>query len=82
MRLEIAVEDLRVQTLRVLTENPFERSGQTRELELIKQAMARQTEHHTSELGSPEQLAIISTEYWSLPPELLRHRFELFESST
>ena len=76
--LGAAIEDLRALTLRVFVENPFERSGQTEQLDAIKEGMARETGFATSHLGNPEILAEIVQTYWSGPPELLRHRFELF----
>jgi len=76
-----SVVDLRVLTLRVFVENPFERSGQTEELDAIKEAMARQTGHPTSQLGNPEELAAIVNEYWSDSPDLLSHRLDLFDQT-
>jgi hypothetical protein len=74
-----AIEELRVLTLRVFVENPFERSGQTKQLDAIKEGMARETGFATSNLGNPEILAEIVGEYWSGPTGLLRHRFDLFD---
>ena len=62
--------------MRVFIENPFERSGQTKALDAIKEAMARETDHPTSQLRNPKVLAEIARDYWSGPPQLLRHRFE------
>lgn len=76
--LTSSLTDLRELTLRVFVENPFERSGQTKELDAIKQAMARQTGHPTSQLYDPEALAAIVDDYWTGPAELLRHRLDLF----
>jgi len=75
------VADLRVLTLRVFVENPFERSGQTEDLDAVKEGMARQTGHPTSQLGNPDELAAIVNQYWSGPPDLLRHRFDLFNQT-
>ena len=73
------LEELRPLTLRVFIENPFERSGQTEDLDAIKETMARETGHATSRLRNPKTLAEIARDYWSGPPELLRHRFDLFD---
>ena len=77
--LAATLEDLRALTLRVFIENPFERSGQTKDLDAIKGTMARETGHATSRLRNPKTLAEIARDYWSGPPELLRHRFDLFD---
>jgi hypothetical protein len=76
--LAATVVELRALTLRVFVENPFERSGQTKDLDAIAATMARETDHTTSQLRSPKVLAEIANDYWSGPPELLRHRFDLF----
>jgi hypothetical protein len=78
--LAATVEELRVLTLRVLIENPFERSGQTKELVAMTEGMARITEHSTADLRKPEALAAMVDDFWTGPPELLRHRFELFDT--
>jgi hypothetical protein len=77
--LDPRLEELRSLTLRVFIENPFERSGQTEDLDAIKETMARETGHATSRLRNPKTLAEIARDYWSGPPELLRHRFDLFD---
>ena len=64
---------------RVLIENPFERSGQSKDLEGIKEAIARAIGLPMSDLSDPDVLAHIAHEYWSGPPEILRHRFEAFD---
>ncbi len=79
--LSTTLTDLRTLTLRVFVENPFERSGQTRELDAIKEAMARQTGHPTSQLRNPQVLLEIVEDFWSAPPDLLRHRLDLFDES-
>ncbi|MCG6949017.1 MAG: hypothetical protein LJE93_08930 [Acidobacteria bacterium] len=73
------VEELRALTLRVFVENPFERSGQTEELVAIEEAMARVTGHQSSSLANPDELSQIVNDFWMGPPELLRHRLELFD---
>jgi hypothetical protein len=78
-RLEPRLEELQSLTLRIFTENPFERSGQTKDLVAIQEGMARETGHPTSQLRNPDVLAAIGHDFWSGPPELLRHRFDLFD---
>jgi hypothetical protein len=77
-KLTSSLKDLRELTLRVFVENPFERSGQTKELDAIKEAMARETGHPISQLNNPEMLAAIVDDFWTGPAELLRHRLDLF----
>ena len=74
-----SIDELRDLTLRVFVENPFERSGQTADLDAIEATMAGETGHATSRLSNPEVLAEIAHDFWSGPPELLRHRFALYE---
>jgi len=78
--LEENLEKLRALTFRVFVENPFERSGQTADLDAIKEGAARATAHPSSELGNPEVLAEIAGDYWTGEPELLRHRLDVFNS--
>jgi hypothetical protein len=78
-RLGAHLDELQSLTLRVFIENPFERSGQTKALDAIKEAMARETDHPTSQLRNPKVLAEIARDYWSGPTQLLRHRLELFD---
>ena len=77
--LPVRLDELQALTLRVFVENPFERSGQTADLDAIKETMARETSHHTSQLRNPEVMSEIAREFWSGAPELLRHRFALFD---
>jgi hypothetical protein len=77
-RLADRLDGLAALTLRVFVENPFERSGQDEALGAIKEVMARETGHATSQLRNPQILDAIARDYWSGPPELLRHRFALF----
>ena len=78
--LAATVEELRVLTRRVFIENPFERSGQTKELVAITEGMARVTGHSTTDLRDPEALAAVVNDFWTGPPEILRHRIELFDT--
>lgn len=77
--LETTLEDLRALSLRVFIENPFERSGQSGALDAIKETMARETGLPSNQLRNPEVLAEIARDYWRKPPELLRHRLDLYE---
>ena len=80
-RLASVVEEAEALTLRTFVENPFERSGQTRELAAIQETMARATGHPASDLDSPEAVAAIVRDYWNPPPDLLRVRIEAFNRS-
>ena len=77
--LVATVEELRRLTLKVFIENPFERTGQTKELVAIKEGMARVTGHSTSGLRDPEVLAEVARDFWIGAPEILRQRLELFD---
>jgi hypothetical protein len=79
--LDAALVELGDLTARVLIENPFERSGQSDDLEGIKEAMARATSHPASNLSDREMLSEIAHEYWSGPPGLLSRRFEAFDAT-
>jgi hypothetical protein len=77
--LNIKLEELSALTLRMFVENPFERSGQTQDLDGIKDGMARATGHSTAHLSSPEALAGIANAYWIVPQQELSGRFSLFD---
>jgi hypothetical protein len=77
--LNFKLEELSVLTLRMFVENPFERSGQTQDLDGIKDGMARATGHSTAHLSSPEALAEIANAYWIVPQQELSGRFSLFD---
>ncbi len=70
--------EIRDLTLRVFMENPFERSGQTANLEAIKKTMALETGYPPTNLKNPEVLFGVAQDFWSGPHELLRHRFAVF----
>lgn len=70
---------LRQLTLRVIEENPFERSGQTRNLEVIRVTVAREVGAATHGLASAERTAQAVEQYWSDDPTVLRQRLELFD---
>ena len=72
----LEIQDL---TLRVFMENPFERSGQTANLESIKKTMALETGYPLTNLKNPVVLFGVAHDFWSGPQELLRHRFAVFD---
>ncbi len=73
------LEQLQNLNTRIFLENPFFRTGQTEDLDAIKATMAEETGHARTRLGDPAVLTEISHDYWSGPPELLRHRFDVFD---
>jgi len=73
------IERLQNLNTRIFLENPFFRSGQTEDLDAIKATMAGETGHARTRLGDPAVLTEIAHDYWSGPPELLRHRFDVFD---
>jgi hypothetical protein len=79
--LYVMLEELSALTLRVFVENPFERSGQTKDLDGIKGGMARVTGHSTARLNNPEALAEIARDYWIVSPPQLPQRFSLFDEN-
>ena len=80
-KLSEQLESLRELTLRVFEENPFERSGQTNDLDVVKGIMIRETGNDATGLNNPVVLAETADAYWTGPTELLRHRFDLFNRS-
>jgi hypothetical protein len=77
--LTATVTELRELTLRVFVENPFERTGLTKEIVALKEGMARATNHSSTDLTDPEAIARVVADFWTGPPELLSHRLELFD---
>ena len=73
------LREIRDLTLRVFLENPFERSGQTANLDAIKRSMASETGQPPTHLKNPKVLFAVADDYWSGPPDLLRHRFSVFD---
>jgi hypothetical protein len=71
--------DLERLTTRVFVEDPFLRSGQTENLAAIWTTMARETGKTVSSTTNPDIVAEVARDFWSGPPELLRHRFALFD---
>jgi hypothetical protein len=71
--------DLETLTTRIFLEDPFLRSGQTENLAAIWTTMARETGKTASSAKNPEIVADVAHDFWSATPELLRHRFDLFD---
>jgi hypothetical protein len=76
--LATSLGELKGLTFRLFFENPFERSGQTKNLVAIAEGMARETDHTTSELQNPDVQEVIADDFWTGSTDLLRHRFDLF----
>ena len=70
------VVELRGLSLRILRENPFERTGQSHSLELIKQAVARNTGYSAADLADDELLPQIADDLWPSDPTDLRFRLQ------
>jgi len=77
--LDERLDNLQMLTTRVFLENPFLRSGQTSDLAAIWTTMARETGKVTTSYNNPDIVAEVAHDYWSGPPELVRHRFSLFD---
>jgi hypothetical protein len=77
--LEEMFRNLEVLTTRVIVNNPFLRSGQTENLAAIWTTMARETGKSAINYNDPGLAAEVAREFWSGGPELLRHRFTLFD---
>jgi hypothetical protein len=78
-RLEQHLSRLAPLTIRVIRENPFERSGQTRNLGIIKVILAQETGQSTAAFNEPGETAALVEEFWAGSRALLRARLELFE---
>lgn len=78
--LEQRLDDLAVLTTRVLSENVFDRSGQSRSEIIIAQIVAVEAGAPTADLIQPEILDEVTHNFWSGGPDLLRHRFTLFNT--
>lgn len=73
------LEQLQILNTRIFLEDPFFRSGQTKDLDAIEAIMAKETGHARTRLGDPAVLTEIAHDYWSGPPEILRYRFAVFD---
>ncbi len=74
------VARLRELSLRVLEENPFERSGQTHNLEILKVMVGQQVGASTRELGRADALAAAVERFWSREPAALARSLQLFDA--
>jgi hypothetical protein len=70
------VEELRTLSFRILTENPFERSGQTHVFDQLKQAVAEETGMDSHELERRESVAVAVERLWPEDPASLQARLE------
>jgi hypothetical protein len=77
--LDDLLYDLETLTTRVLLEDPFPRSGQTVNLAAIWTTMARETGKTVSSTKNPDIVVETARDFWTGAPELLRHRFALFD---
>ena len=74
--LEEHIAELRGLSLRILRENPFERTGQRHSLDLLKQAIARNTGYAATDLADDELLPQIADTLWPSDPTDLRFRLQ------
>ncbi len=70
---------LRLLTRAVLEENPFERSGQTRNLQVVKVVIAQEVGRASLDLAGPGRLGQAVDAFWSDDPAELRRRLDLFD---
>jgi hypothetical protein len=70
------VQSLRELSLRVFRENPFERSGQSELLGVIKQKLADSTGVPRAELENPQVLEQAVAALWPTQPQELRYRLD------
>lgn len=70
--------EIRRLMVRIVVENPFERSGLGHNLELLKQYVARETGHVVTDLADPATLRRAVDELWSGSPATVRTRLDAF----
>jgi len=70
------IEDLRSLTMRMFRENPFERSGQSALLGVLKQRLADQSGVSRSDLENPQALEQAVIGLWPDDPHELRYRLD------
>ncbi len=70
------MKSLRELTLRVFRENPFERSGQSELLGVLKQKLADSTGVPRAELENPQVLEQAVAAFWPTDPQELRYRLD------
>ncbi len=75
-RIPQHVEQLRTLSFRILTENPFERSGQTHVFDRLKQAVAVVTGMDSHDLERPESVEVAVERLWPDDPIALQVRLE------
>lgn len=78
--LERRLENLADLTIRVLSEDVFDRSGQNRSKFIIARIIAVESGAPTADLLQPEMLVEAAHNFWSGESDLLRHRFVLFNT--
>ncbi|MCD4751029.1 MAG: hypothetical protein K8R59_16780 [Thermoanaerobaculales bacterium] len=67
-------------TERIVRENVFDRSGQRRSQIIITRVITKEVGSPSADLYQPGELQSITNAFWSGSPELLRHRFALFDT--
>ena len=81
-RLEPRLEELRRLSRRVLLENPFERSGQSRFFVVLKEQFISAARAHETFSPDVYDLTNMVDRYWSGTPAELRAKLERFDSSS
>jgi len=81
VKLDEQLAQLSELTARVLIVNPFQRSGQTYQLEIIRVAVARATGMTSLQLRDPEVARRAARDFWSGSLSVLHDRFDLFDES-
>lgn len=79
--LKQRLDDLAMSTTRVLSENVFDRSGQHRSKIIIARVITNEAGSPTAALIQPGNLDEVAHHFWSGDPDLLRHRFTLFNTA-
>ncbi len=77
--LTVKLDQLRRLTQRMFNENPFFRSGQTKDLDALWVGMARETGRVSTHYSNSEIVAAVAEDYWSGSPEELSTRFKRFD---
>jgi hypothetical protein len=74
------VPEVRRLTLRVLRDDPFQRSGQERTLEVFRLVIFPETGQAPFDLTAPVAVAQAVAEFWSEDPAVLGQRLDLFDA--
>ena len=77
--LEEHLGTLQDQTVRMFIQNPFLRSGQTKDLDAIWVTMARTAGMTTANYTNPDVVAEVAGNFWSGSPDVLAEHFQIFE---